>query len=120
MNRSGQATWLRIYIGESDQWHHKPLYQVLVEFFRRERVAGATVLRGVEGYGAHSRIHAAHILRLSEDLPIIVEVIDEAERIEALLPAIREMVKEGLILTLGVNVEMYGHSDQTGAPERAE
>jgi len=120
MNRTGQATWLRIYIGESDQWHHKPLYQALVEFFRKERVAGATVLRGVEGYGAHSQIHAAHILRLSEDLPIIVEIIDEAERIEALLPTVREMVREGLIMTLSVNVEMYGHRDQTVPPERTE
>jgi len=120
MNRTGQAIWLRIYIGESDQWHHKPLYQALVEFFRKEQVAGATVLRGVEGYGAHSQIHAAHILRLSEDLPIIVEVIDDAERIETLLPSVREMVRGGLIMTLDVNVEMYGHRDQTVAPERTE
>jgi PII-like signaling protein len=120
MNRSGQATWLRIYIGESDQWHHKPLYQALVEFFREEGVAGATVLRGVEGYGAHSQIHAAHILRLSEDLPMIVEVIDEPARIEALLPTVREMVRDGLIMTSSVNVEMYGHHDQTPAHERTE
>lgn len=120
MNRTGQATWLRIYIGETDQWHHKPLYQALVEFFRKEAVAGATVLRGVEGYGSHSQIHTAHILRLSEDLPLIVEVIDDAERIEALLPTVRGMVREGLIITLEVNVEMYGHRDQTVPPERAE
>jgi PII-like signaling protein len=120
MNRTGQATWLRIYIGESDQWHRKPLYQALVEFFRKERIAGATVLRGVEGYGSHSQIHAAHILRISEDLPIIVEVIDEAARIEALLPTVREMVQEGLILTSTVNVEMYGHRDQTAPPERTD
>lgn len=120
MNRTGQASWLRIYIGESDQWHHKPLYQALVEFFRKEKVAGATVLRGVEGYGSHSQIHAAHILRLSEDLPVIVEVVDEAERIDALLPTVRAMVQEGLIMTLPVNVEMYGHRDQTAGPDRTE
>lgn len=120
MNRTGQATWLRIYIGESDQWQHKPLYQALVEHFRKERVAGATVLRGVEGYGAHSQIHAAHILRLSEDLPVVVEVIDDAERIDALMPTVREMVRGGLIMTLSVNVEMYGQRDQTVIPERPE
>lgn len=120
MNRTGQATWLRIYIGESDQWQHKPLYQALVEFFRKERVAGATVLRGVEGYGSHSQIHAAHILRLSEDLPLVVEVVDESERIEVLLPTVREMVREGLIMTLPVSVEMYGHRDQTVTPGRTE
>lgn len=120
MNRTGQATWLRIYIGESDQWQHKPLYQALVEYFRKERVAGATVLRGVEGYGAHSQIHAAHILRLSEDLPVVVEVIDDAERIDALMPTVREMVRGGLIMTLSVNVEMYGQRDQTVIPERPE
>lgn len=120
MNRTGQATWLRIYVSESDQWQHKPLYEALVEFFRKERAAGATVLRAVEGFGSHSQIHAAHILRLSEELPLIVEVIDDAERIAALLPTVREMVREGLIMTMAVNVEMYGHRDQTVAPERPE
>ncbi len=109
MGAPGRATWLRIYIGESDQWQRKPLHQALVEFFRREGLAGATVLRGVEGFGAHSQIHAAHILRLSEDLPIVVEVIDDAERIEALLPKLDEMVPEGLILTVDVDVRMYRH-----------
>lgn len=106
---SGGATWLRIYIGESDQWHHRPLHMELLEFFRKEGMAGATVLRGVAGFGAHSQIHAAHILRLSEDLPIVVEVVDEAERIEALLPKLDEMVAEGLILTIDVDVRMYRH-----------
>lgn len=109
MDTAGPATWLRIYIGESDQWQHKPLYQALVEFFRKENVAGATVLRGVEGFGAHSQIHAAHILRLSEDLPIVVEVVDDAARIEALLPKLNDMVQEGLIITLQVDVKMYRH-----------
>jgi len=113
MNRTGQALWLRIYIGETDQWQHKPLHQALVEFFRKEQVAGATVLRGVEGYGSHSRIHTAHILRLSEDLPVVVEVVDDAERIEALLPRVLEMVREGLVMTTPVDVRLYGHRDQT-------
>jgi PII-like signaling protein len=109
MNSSGHATWLRIYIGESDRWKHRPLHLALVEFFRREGLAGATVLHGIEGFGAHSQIHAAHILRLSTDLPVVVEVVDAAERIEAILPTLHEMVQEGLIMTLDVNVRLYRH-----------
>jgi PII-like signaling protein len=109
MNAQGRAVWLRIYIGESDQWHHRPLHLALVEFLRKQGLAGATVLRGVEGFGAHSKIHSAQILRLSEDLPMVVEVIDERARIEAVLPELGEMVQEGLIMTLEVDVRMYRH-----------
>jgi len=109
MDSPGKATWLRIYIGESDQWHHRPLHLALVEFLRRRGLAGATVLRAVEGFGAHSKIHAAQILRLSEDLPMIIEVVDDHDQIEAILPEMSEMVQEGLILTMEVDVRLYRH-----------
>ena len=95
MNIEGPAKWLRIYIGNSDQWHHKPLHLALVELFHQEGLAGATVLHGVEGFGANSRIHTMRILRLSQDLPVIVEVIDRADRIEAVLPKGIELEYDG-------------------------
>ena len=112
MTLSGRGKWLRIYIGESDHWHGKPLYQAIVETLRREGMAGATVLRAVEGFGAHSRIHTAHILRLSEDLPIVVETVDSAEKIERVLPGLREMVVEGLITLTDVDVIHYGTGER--------
>jgi uncharacterized protein len=112
----GPGKWLRIYIGESDHWHGKPLYQALVELFRNEGLAGATVFRGVEGFGRHSRIHTARILRLSEDLPFVVEVVDRAERIEAVLPKVDEMVREGLMIITDVEVVAYRNreADEAG------
>ena len=107
MKLEGQGLLVRIYIGESDQWHGRPLFTAIVERCRREGFAGATVLRGIEGYGAHSRIHTARILQLSEDLPIVVEIVDEPERIEQLLPILDEMVSEGLITTDTVHVRKY-------------
>jgi uncharacterized protein len=98
---------LRIFIGESDQWHGKPLYEAIILHCRRMGIAGATMLRGLMGYGAASRIHTAKILRLSEDLPIIVEIVDSAEKITALLPSIEEMVQEGLVTLESVRVLQY-------------
>src|SRR5438876_9669987 len=88
MEITGPAKMLKIYIGESDKWHGKPLSTELVQRLRSEGMAGATVLRAVEGFGANSRVHTAHILRLSEDLPLVVEVIDRPDRIEHILPTI--------------------------------
>ena len=113
MKIDGPATWLRIYIGESDHWQGRPLYQAIVEFLHREGVAGATVFRAIEGYGAHSRIHTARILRLSEDLPLVIDIIDRRERINAVLPQLDTMVGEGLIVMLNVNVEAYRTRDTT-------
>ena len=93
----GEGQLLRIFIGESDRWHGMPLYEAIVRRAREEGLAGATVLRGMEGFGAHSRIHTAKILRLSEDLPIVVEIADRPERIEAFLPLLDEMVQEGMM-----------------------
>ena len=111
MKIEGEAQRVRVYIGESDQWHGKPLFAAIVERCRQEGMAGVTVLRGVEGYGAHSRIHTARILRLSEDLPIVVDIIDRRERIALLLAILDEMVTEGLITLENVHVVKYVHGD---------
>ena len=110
MDITGPAKMLKIYIGESDKWHGKPLSTELVQRLRAEGMAGATVLRAVEGFGANSRVHTAHILRLSEDLPLVVEVIDRPDRIEHILPTIDEMVGDGLVTMLDVQVVHYRHS----------
>lgn len=109
MRITGAAKRLRIYIGESDQWRGRPLYAELLETLKREGLAGATVLRGVAGFGAHSHIHTASILRLSEDLPLIIEVIDKPEQIEKALEIISPMVREGLIILEDVQVIKYTH-----------
>src|SRR5213083_2753901 len=97
MKIEGEGRLLRIFIGESDTWHGKPLYQAIVQRLREEGIAGATVIRAIEGYGARSHLHSARILRLSEDLPLVIEVVDRAERIERVLPALDEMVAGGLV-----------------------
>jgi len=109
MKIEGEARRVRVYIGESDQWHGKPLYTAIVERCRAEGLAGATVLRGIESYGANSRIHTARILRLSEDLPVIIDIVDRAERIDTLLPILDEMVTEGLITLEEIHVVKYVH-----------
>jgi PII-like signaling protein len=103
--REGQL--LRIFIGESDQWEGRPLSDAIVREARRLGLAGATVFRGFQGYGAHSRIHTARILRLSEDLPVVVEIVDSEERIQAFLPRLDEMVKEGLATVEKATVLFY-------------
>jgi len=110
MDIIGPAKLLTIYIGESDKWHGKSLASALVERLRAEGAAGATVIRAVEGFGANSRVHTAHILRLSEDLPLVVEVVDRADRIERALPIVDEMVGDGLVMLVDVNVVHYRHS----------
>jgi uncharacterized protein len=107
MKMEGEGTLLRIFIGESDTWHGKPLYEAIVEHVRREGIAGATVLRGIEGFGADSRLHTSRILRLSEDLPVVIEVVDTAENIDRVLPALDEMVGEGMVTTERVHVIAY-------------
>lgn len=107
MKLEGQGKLLRIFIGESDTWHGKPLYQAIVHRLREEGLAGATVLRGIEGFGASSRIHTARILRLSEDLPLVIEVVDDEEKINAFLPALDEMITEGLVTVEKVDVVAY-------------
>jgi len=107
MKIEGTGLLARIYIGESDQFHGRPLYQAIVEFLRERGLAGATVLRGIEGFGAHARLHTARILRLSEDLPVLIEVVDEADRLRAILPELDAMVADGLITLERVEVIAY-------------
>src|SRR4029079_8076596 len=88
---------LRVFVGESDQWHGKPLYEAIVLKARELHLAGATVLRGPMGFGANSRLHTAKILRLSEDLPVVIEIVDSQAKISELLPHVDAMVQEGLV-----------------------
>ena len=112
MKIEGEGKLLRVFIGESDRWHGKPLYQAIVERVREAGLAGATVLRGIEGFGADSRLHTARLLRLSEDLPVVIEIVDSAERIEGILPALDEMVGEGMVTVERVEVIAYrGHAE---------
>lgn len=106
---------LRIFIGESDKHEGKPLYEWLVLKAREHGLAGATVLRGIEGFGAHSRMHTAKILRLSEDLPIVVEIVDAREKIEAFMPVVDHAIAEGLATLEKVEVRFYrsGSRDAT-------
>lgn len=108
---SRDARLVRIFIGESDSYHGKPLYQAIVELLRREGLAGATVLRGIEGFGKSSRLHAAHILRLSEDLPIVIECVDLPDKIESILPHLDTMIGDGLITMERVDVRVYRAND---------
>ena len=103
----GERTLMRIHIGESDKWHGKPLYEAIVEMLRKEGFSGVTVLRGVAGYGGSSIYHTDKILRLSQDLPIILEVIETQERIDQMLPRLDEMVDGGLITLEKVRVILY-------------
>jgi PII-like signaling protein len=104
---------LRIFIGESDRHGHRPAYQAIVELARSEGLAGATVLRGLAGFGHSSRIHTASVLRLSEDLPIVVEIVDTAERIDAFLPKLEPLVAGGLITLERAEVLAYRASGRT-------
>lgn len=110
MKIEGEGRLLRIFVGESDTWHGKPLYQAIVERVREQGLAGATVVRGIEGFGADSRLHTSRILRLSEDLPIVIEIVDTPDRIEAVLPTLDEMVTEGMVTLERVQIIAYRSS----------
>ena len=103
----GERTLMRIHIGESDKWHGRPLYEAIVELLRKESFSGVTVLRGVAGYGGSSVYHTDKILRLSQDLPIILEVVETTERIDQILPRLDGMVEGGLITLEKVRVILY-------------
>lgn len=105
-----QAVLLRIFIGESDKYKNKPLYEQIVLKARELNLAGATVLRGILGFGADSRMHSAKLLDLSIDLPIIIEIVDVKENIDRLLPFVDETVKEGLVTLENIKVIKYRHS----------
>jgi uncharacterized protein len=107
MRIEGQGLLVRIYIGESDRHDGVPLYEAIVLRLRELGLAGATVLRGIEGFGAHAHLHTTRLLRLSEDLPILIEVVDAEDRIRAVLPELNEMVGDGLITLEKVEVIAY-------------
>jgi PII-like signaling protein len=103
----GERTLMRIHIGESDKWHGKLLYEAIVELLRKEKFSGATVLRGVAGYGGSSVYHTDKVLRLSQDLPIVIELVESAERIEQILPQLDQMIGGGLVTLEKVRVILY-------------
>lgn len=110
---------LRIFIGESDKRDGVPLYEWIVRRAREQGLAGATVLRGIEGFGAHSRIHTAKILRLSEDLPIVIEIVDASEKIERFMPVIDEAISEGLATLERVEIRFYRSGKPAASGEGA-
>ena len=111
MKLEGKAKLLRIHFGENDQWNGKPLYRAIVEKCRELDIAGATVFRGIEGYGASTLIRRSHLLSFSSDAPLMVTVIDSDEKIQRLLPFLDEMLRDGLIATSDVEVVKYAHQD---------
>ena len=114
MQTPTEGKLLRIFIGEADRWHGKPLYESIVEEARKRGLAGATVWKGCMGFGAHSRLHTAKILRLSEDLPIVIEIVDAAEKIEAFLPDLDRMVTDGLVTLEKAEVILYRAPEKPG------
>lgn len=107
MTLSGPALRLSVYIGEDDQFHHRPLYTEIVHRAHARGLAGASVLRGIEGYGASSHIHTTRMLSLSEDLPIVIIIVDTEEKIRDFLPELDELVGEGLVIVDRVEVVRY-------------
>ncbi|MFF5990376.1 DUF190 domain-containing protein [Prauserella flavalba] len=107
MRLSGRALRLTVYLGEDDTWHHQPLYHEIVRRARDAGLAGASVLRGIEGYGASSLIHTSRLLSLSEDLPVAVVIVDEEDRVRRFLPQLDELIEEGLVTLDEVEVVRY-------------
>jgi PII-like signaling protein len=107
MSLPTEGKLLRIFVGENDRWHGKPLYEAIVLEARQRGLAGATVIKGFMGFGAHSRIHTAKLLELSQDLPIVVEIVDAPEKIEAFMPDLEQMVGDGLITLERAEVLLY-------------
>jgi PII-like signaling protein len=116
MHLPHEATLLRIFIGESDRWKHQPLYEAIVLRARELHLAGATVLRGPMGFGKSSRLHTAKILRLSMDLPLVIEIVDAEEKIQSFLPVLDEMMKGGLVTLEKVKVIDYRANPEAGTP----
>jgi PII-like signaling protein len=107
-----QGKLLRIFIGEEDHYKGRPLYEAIVLKARELNLAGATVLKGIMGFGANSRLHTSKVLRLSEDMPLIVEIVDTWDKIESLMPFLEETVKEGLVTIENINIVIYRHKQK--------
>lgn len=116
----GKAKMMRIFIGEHDRWRGKPLHDAIVESLRAHDIAGATVYRGIQGYGAHRRFHKARRMSLSSDQPIMVSVVDEESKIRAYLPLLEELVQEGLVVLSDVDVIKYTHRLEPGVAAKGE
>ena len=116
MHLPHDAVLLRIFIGESDRWHHQPLYEAIVLKARALHLAGATVLRGAMGYGKSSRLHTTKLLRLSMDLPLVIEVVDSEEKIQAFLPVLDTMMGGGLVTLEKVKVIDYRAVEPANGP----
>ncbi|MEZ5063907.1 MAG: DUF190 domain-containing protein [bacterium] len=114
MKTEGIGLLLRVYVGEGDRFEGHPLTEVLVRRAREAGLAGATVLRGTAGFGAHSRIHSGSLLRLSEDLPLVVEIVDTEAKVRAFLPSVDELVREGLATLERVEIVLYRPVSETG------
>jgi len=107
MKLQGPSMRLTIFVGETDQWHHHPVYTEIVHRAHKAGLAGASVMRGIEGFGASSRVHTTRILSLSADLPVAIVIVDTADRIESFLPQLDELIQEGLVILDPVNVIKY-------------
>jgi PII-like signaling protein len=108
----GQQTLMRIFIGEQKKHGHQPLYQAIVEMLRKEKLAGATVLRGIAGFGAKSHLHSAHLLTLSQDMPMVIECVDTKENLDRIMPKIDEMISDGLVTLENVEVIRYAPKEK--------
>jgi len=107
MKKESEAVLLRIFVGEDDKYDGKPLYKHLLEFFKKEKMAGVTVLRGIDGFGKSSHLHTTSILRLSTDLPIVIECVDKKENMDKIKPMLDKIIKEGLITEEKVRIILY-------------
>ena len=110
MHLPKKAERLRIYTGESDRFQGRPLHDVILEEARRQGLAGGTVMRGMAGFGANSRVHTTRILRLSEDLPVVTEIVDDPDKIEAFIPYLEGIIAEGMVVREKVEVLVYRHN----------
>lgn len=113
----GEQWLVRIIIGDGDTWHLQSLHMALLERLRREGFAGATVTHGIAGFGAHSRIHSAHVVRLSDDLPVIIEIVERGEQVERMKPILDEMINDGIVTIERVHVLRYRAGEHAPAPE---
>ena len=120
LKREGKAKLMRIYVGENDKWHGKPLYKALLESMRANDLAGATVYQGILGYGANRRIHKEGMLQLSHDRPIMLSVVDTEERLRAFLPVLDDMVQQGLVVFSDVDIIKYSHNYQHAERRKEE
>lgn len=117
MRLTGSALRVTVFVGENDRWHHKPLFTEIVHRARRAGLAGASVFRGIEGFGASSLIHTTRLLSLSEDLPVAVVIVDTEERVRAFLPELDELVTEGLVVLDDCRVIRYTGRDPDRDPD---